>query len=367
MIFTGSISLARLRPDLGIVNKDIDVFTVDTYHGNEWLKDNKFDVIPLSQKVYDKLLEYCVFDVVWTTPPDVLLTIKMSHLSWDDKWSKTKRHIIGLINLGHTPIPDLYEVLKEYWLEVKGNKDFLSLKKSKGEFFNDFVTYTHDHDYLHELVAFPNTPVYTKCLKDGEDVLICKESFNKLPHNEQIAMFREEITVIAIERWLTQPKTKGKISWYEAYSKALKLTITNLTKNWANDFVIFNLTELSKPKYSMFEYALNKLGVVMSKVDMKVFEEIEATTELSLSEVILSLASDEYEHLDIMDSDRYKHLDAETGGEGAVEHCYGVFSIDGVIYKAEWSYYSYDGWCYDGIESTLRVVTPKEKTITIYE
>jgi hypothetical protein len=63
----------------------------------------------------------------------------------------------------------------------------------------------------------------------------------------------------------------------------------------------------------------------------------------------------------------YSHVESEGGGEGEGEYCYGVIKVGEEYYKADWSYYSYDGCEYDGIESTVRVVTPKEKTIVVYE
>lgn len=63
----------------------------------------------------------------------------------------------------------------------------------------------------------------------------------------------------------------------------------------------------------------------------------------------------------------YEHLEREGGGEGGSEYCYGVFKLKGKIYKAEWSYYSYHGDDYDGIEDTLIEVKPVQVTVTQYE
>lgn len=63
----------------------------------------------------------------------------------------------------------------------------------------------------------------------------------------------------------------------------------------------------------------------------------------------------------------YEHLEQEGGGEGGSEYCYGVFKLGGKIYKAEYSYYSYNGHEYDGIYDTLKEVKPVQKTITVYE
>ena len=63
----------------------------------------------------------------------------------------------------------------------------------------------------------------------------------------------------------------------------------------------------------------------------------------------------------------YEHLEQEGGGEGGSEYCYGVFSLGGKTYKAEYSYYSYHGHDYDCILDTLREVKPVQKMVTFYE
>lgn len=63
----------------------------------------------------------------------------------------------------------------------------------------------------------------------------------------------------------------------------------------------------------------------------------------------------------------YKALEGDYGGEGEGESCYGVIRFQGKFYKAEWSYYSYNGCDYDYIADTVKEVFPVEKTITVYE
>lgn len=63
----------------------------------------------------------------------------------------------------------------------------------------------------------------------------------------------------------------------------------------------------------------------------------------------------------------FEHIECEGGGEGEGEYCYGVIRLGDMYYKAEWSYYSYNGYEYDYIEDTIKEVTPKQKTITVYE
>ena len=192
--------------------------------------------------------------------PDSCYTIKCSHLGWNNPmWDKHKQDVLWLKHKGCKIIPELYNALVEYWKTKLGDKSFLSLKQDKDSFFTDEVPYVIDHDVLHEMVAYPNHPVYTKCLKSGEDVLIDKQKFDKLDFEYQVRMFREEITVIAIERWIVNPKVKGKYSWMQAYMFSLKKTITQLTKNWATDFIVLNLEYFVKPDFTYFKHTLENL------------------------------------------------------------------------------------------------------------
>jgi len=192
---------------------------------------------------------------------DDVYTIKCSHLGWKNPcWSKHKADVLFLKSQGCNLKRELFEVLVDYWTKEFGNKDFLSLKKNKEDFFTDNVTYVYDHDWLHEQVSSPEAPVYTLCLKDNEDVLIDRNKFNRLTFASQVRMFREEITVIAIERYLVNTKVKGKFSWFRAYHLALHKTITQLTKGWATDFIVLNLEHFTKPDYRYFKHALSVIN-----------------------------------------------------------------------------------------------------------
>lgn len=378
----GSTALKYHGINVGEPN-DLDVM-ITANHSKRIYPDN-VDVIIIPKHIYKLLFNtsgYC-------TPADIL-TIKMSHMAWDTKWDKTKRHVLYLLNLGYKPNKSLYLLLKHHWQSVYGSKDHLSLAKTKSKFFNDYVTYVYDHDYLHELVSYPKEPTYISCLKNNEEVLICRNKFNLLSYDKQLSMFREEITVIAIERWLVNPINKGKVCWTKAYSMALKKVVTSLTKNWATDFVIFNLPSLYKPDYSYFKYALKMLGVEM-KVDLQQFKELCKrlnADDTDLGDMIFHMAIGCFEGfigehadfpsypdynskkdivLNIINELGYEHLHEEGGGEGGAEDCEGVFRLGDTIYKAYYTYYSHDGYDYSYIQHTLREVKPVEKTITVYE
>ena len=123
------------------------------------------------------------------------------------------------------------------------------------------------------------------------------------------------------------------------------------------------------------------------KIDLTVFEELKTAlgTEEELYTLVFALCSDyvsdyiddifeecDYDEIviktnEILDSFGYEHIQQVGGGEGSVGSCNGVFKLRDKIYKAEYSYYSYNGDDYAGITDTLKVVTSKEKLITIYE
>jgi len=409
MIIVGSTALKfyglnRAEP------KDVDWWA--SWQIAQWMTGADVAIMPES-----------IIDAVPTSPEgyatsDAVYTIKCSHLAWDIKWEKTKNDILWLKSRGCALLPELYSALVEHWKVEHGDKSFLSLSKGKENFFNDHVTYVYDHDHLHRVVASPGSPMYERCLKDGEEVLIDKTKFDKLPFEDQVRMFREEIAVIAIERWLVNPHWKGRVSWYKAHGLALKKTITSLTKNWATDFIVQHLEEFVKPYFSYFENINELEEGLMSKVDMKVFKDLLVVSEHShMDKLILSLADgdfDEYTNevyslaeddadaevgtawmaLKYNDPERaepqrmywavksaaiekykeqlgkvadYERLDQNGGGEGGSEDCDGVFRLDGKIYRAAWSYYSHNGYEYDGIVDTLREVSPVQKVVIIYE
>lgn len=63
----------------------------------------------------------------------------------------------------------------------------------------------------------------------------------------------------------------------------------------------------------------------------------------------------------------YEWMTGQRGGEGSGEYCYGVIRFKGKFYKAEWTYYSYNGCEYEDIISTIREVKPVEKLVVVYE
>lgn len=170
--------------------------------------------------------------------PNAVYTIKCSHANWDIHWQKTMSDIRYLRKKGAKKDVKLYSALYKHWLLVHDNKSRLSLAKTKEDFFTDGVQYIIDHDKLHEIVAPMGVPMYTIVRKEGEEVLIDREKFNNLEKYSQLRLFLEEVHVIMAERYLIP--TNFEMSNIEAYHRALKKTIVDLTKNWAHEFMVDN-------------------------------------------------------------------------------------------------------------------------------
>lgn len=217
----------------------------------------------LDQKVIPKeILDLVDTDSEGYTLPDSLFTIKCSHLGWDNPmWKKHYLDVLFMKQKGCLIKENLFEKLIEHWKKEFGNKEFLSLKKDKETFFTDNVNYVIDHDLLHEKAALPNRPIYEKCLKLGEDVLIDKDKFDKMSFDDKVRMLQEEIHVILFERWIIPARLRGdkSVSWLKCYPWSVRKTITSLTKNEFTEFIIRNIDKFYKPNIDIINNLNNFL------------------------------------------------------------------------------------------------------------
>jgi hypothetical protein len=384
-ILVGSAALQYWYPDECRTPVDIDVWTDE----EDAESDGVIDVCIMPKYIIDFITQrYCRYQGSLLVPtPDVLYTIKLAHMGWDVFWDKHKKDVLFLMGVKDCVLDEqLFNILVDHWKTVHGDKKYLSLSKTKDEFFNDHVTYVYDHDYLHELVAYPNPPLYTKCLKDGENVLIDKKKFDRLNYTERINMFQEEITTIAIERWLVNPANTGRYHWIEAYLLALRKTVTSLTKGWATEFILKNLRHFT-PKWKMFEHAINTLkeGEVIMANQIEQEEKVVLLNQIYNAYKLVAKQDGEYysgvdgfletilfgeTYNTVSPIPFYEFVEQYGGGEGGSEYCYSIFKYDDEYYKATYSYRSYSGFSYqeDGIEYTqLFKVTPVNKSVTVYE
>ena len=370
---------------------DTDVWTNEQESYDFW-KKAKADVCLMPKHIMDAFSEETK-KRGWAVLPD-LLAIKLSHLPYDIFWWKHIQDVLLLRKMGVEPNNTLKERLSEHWKEeFGGDKPFLSLYRQKDQFFNDFVPKKYEHDYLHTLVAEDGVPVYTEVLQDGQEVMVDKEKFFSLPLSKQIRMFKEEVAVIALERWvipsLTNPLLPD-IFILCVWQKALHKTVTALTKGWASDLILSHIEEFLIPLESEMLYALDKLNLkekyMLNTISLEKFQ------NLIIKRVIpdydnryfknlpsnptdgdIQAAREEYVTDDFTEgllcgfplAEGVEFIEQKGGHEGGSEYCYSVFKIDGTYYKVEYSYYSHNGFETDYAE--VSIVYPKEKTITVYE
>lgn len=288
--------------------------------------------------------------------PGELLTLKASHLPWDVHWWKTLQDVLYYKGRGYSIDTVLYGSLVKYWERVHGKKEHLSLAQSSDSFFNDYVYYPVDHDELHKVVAGKAPPTYTKCLVDGASVEIDRTKFNKLPFAEKVSLFKEEVTVIALERYLLNPYNPV-ICMVRAYQLALHKTVTSLTKGWASDFMALNIEHFIHPDKSMFYNAIHN-------VENNMVEELKDLLRAAAKDSGSS-AEDVVTGSNLPDGVSLVRQDG--GGEGGSEYCTSVFSYKDRYFKIAYSYYSFSGFEVFSDFDGLCEVHPVEKTITVYE
>lgn len=178
---------------------------------------------------------------------DELLTIKTSHIYWDlrnNSWFKHSDDILALKREGAQLIPEVHDVLYSIWEEEHGKKT-INLDQDKMAFFDDAVRRVYDHDSVHYSVAYGDRPMYEDFLKDGESVAMDMRKVWSAPFEVQVALFREEIYATALERWVIP--SAYTISPRAAYARALRKTVTNLTRGKSAKFIATNLDTFIAP------------------------------------------------------------------------------------------------------------------------
>lgn len=364
MIVVGSFARDLLLNGDMDLNRDIDIWVGENEtHPESLFGSKRLDVSVMPAKVMELLSGYSLeFHGVSFADLDALLTIKASHLEYDINWKKHSADFINLRRYGLELIPELLDALRAYWKELHGSsKSKLSLYKTKDEFFDDFVPKRFDHDYLHELVAKPNRPVYEGCLKEGQEVLIDRGKFDELDFDQQVRMFKEEVAVIALERWLLNPKCGITIG--NAWHRSLHKTVTALTKGWASQFIVDNLLEfVNNPLYSEIKSTLE---------DLKMAGEFLTHDELN-SKVVAGFEAAGLELHDTPYLDEYLYgldgvvevVHSESGSYGDAFNVLKIFG-DPNLYRVDYYESSYSG--VDAYNARIKIVEPKKVMVTVYE
>ena len=166
----------------------------------------------------------------------MLAMIKRSHLWRDHFWDKhiTQYHKVfskHAYAYNTDLLNERIKLTKEAYPQPQP-----SLDKSNEEFFNDAVKKVYDHDFIHELAAYYDKPLYLRLKSDMDRAWCRKPLWDKLSHEEQVKCVAEETYVIATERYLVRNDWDYPVK--KAYFEALKKVCTTLTSGFFRDKAI---------------------------------------------------------------------------------------------------------------------------------
>lgn len=225
-VLIGSRRILQLFPDFYRQSKDIDF----AFIGETYREDN---TEYLNNPV---LINYLKENNLLECDLNILYTLKCSHLIRNVAWNKHYNDIKWMKRKGAKLIYSLFIDLANQWL------NFFSIKRSNlsledKEFFNNALKTGVDHDYLHTLIE--NPPTYLKVLKEGKSVEPCEIKFNLLSFDDKIKLVKEEVMVMAWERYREDP-------YQIAYTKMLKKFIKDHAPLFEVAFILENYDSVCK-------------------------------------------------------------------------------------------------------------------------
>lgn len=177
---------------------------------------------------------------------DLLFTIKKSH-----RYRKNSPHFWKNLVDYHLMKSVGCQVRPEYgtFLKLREKETYThsapKLNVSKREFFaDDGISYTYDHDSIHEAVKHLDRPAYVYFQKDGAEVACDKNKFFACSREIQLYSVVEESAVLAIERSLIPfpGRTNPERSWKIAFSKVC----TSISSGWWREFAYENAMDCLK-------------------------------------------------------------------------------------------------------------------------
>lgn len=179
--------------------------------------------------------------------PYGLAVMYRSHLhrdwNWDAHITKYHKFILPLLkNDLHLDDPVLLERIKlTKKAYPQGNPN---LMQSNEMFFDDPVKKVYDHDFLHELYAYEDRPMFEKLKHEGEEgkAWCAKDLWEQLSQLQKLQCVAEETYVIATERFIVP--NDWNYPTKKAFYFALKKVCTTLTSGWFRDFAIDNFPQV---------------------------------------------------------------------------------------------------------------------------
>lgn len=239
-VLIGSKAMQYWFKDFNRIPKDTD------YAVSEEIKSATNEIELLYNPVLTKT------DVEVATP-EMMLALKISHLFWEKDWRKHMWDVQFLLDKGVKFNYEIYKENREFFEEYLPKIRRSDLNQDKESFFDNAVNEdSNEHDIYHTLIA--EIPAYTKILKEGCEVELDFDKFEKLSYQEKLDVAIEEAVVMAYERY------SGKIPWYKAFDIQL---IQNIMKHYPEPIALFsifnykNLTNLRKHNIEGYFKKLN--------------------------------------------------------------------------------------------------------------
>lgn len=186
-------------------------------------------------------------------PKEWLYFLKASHKYRKDSphFFKTLKDIHYMRNMG-IKMPTGSEGLLKEREELTYTNSLPKLNVSKGDFFKEIESYNiFDHDSLHKALALEGTPAYTKYMKDGSEVLTCKDKFFSVDQRVRLLGGLEEALVLTAERSLIPNDFKPNPD--EMFIYALQKVCTSITGGYFREFCYdhwFNIVNLYREECS---------------------------------------------------------------------------------------------------------------------
>ncbi len=244
MLRIGSSAIKHYFPDFNREPKDID-FAVYKKDGLRQPSDSLKKVEYLENPIILKYQKegYC--------NPDLLLTLKLSHMFWDNMWDKHMFDIQFLFKKGCRYNLNILNELRELWDEVLPKVRRSKLEQTKEDFFTNAVNEDVDqHDILHTYIN--PIPMFTLLLKDGSEVELDENKWDEMSFENKLEVVREETYVMAWERY-------KDIDYRLAFKIQLKQNIQKHFPQYIALFAIENYIQLERPKIKYREIINTKL------------------------------------------------------------------------------------------------------------